>query len=307
MIHPEFLRTVFHNPGRIRENAVEAGNFHVRQLNFRSVCDIKNTVRLQPVPFAEYGGGIFLYPKCAGTVMSEHNIVEQKPGNSAAGISGNQRRFGNGSADIPELNVPYPFRGGIVLCAGGTGKDHECPFRLHPQIAEQNVFDLDTFTFIGKIVGDNADRGPRLMKYDIAYHAVTDNSVSDSDPDRVAAGMENAVRYRNMLARALVLQRCGIPAERDAVVAGINDAVAHRDAPAAVDVDAVTVRGALVVVNSEPFHENILAPVQKTGPVGSVVKLTSSRWMLRDSQKYSICPGRQEVMLKSRFPGVQSL
>lgn len=240
---------------------------------------------------------------CRNTILSNRSPETPPPA-----FPGNQRRFGNGSADIPELNVPYPFRGGIVLCAGGTGKDHECPFRLHPQIAEQNVFDLDTFTFIGKIVGDNADCGPRLMKYDIAYHAVTDNSVSDSDPDRVAAGMENAVRYRNMLARALVLQRCGIPAERDAVVAGINDAVAHRDAPAAVDVDAVTVRGALVVVNSEPFHENILAPVQKTGPVGSVVKLDIFQVDVAGfTEIQASAPGRQEVMLKSRFPGVQSL
>ncbi len=94
-----------------------------------------------------------------------------------------------------------------------------------------------------------------------------DFAAADSDAERMGVfAAEHAIAHRYIFADAFVRQVLRVAAESERVIAGVDDAVAHSDVRAAVNVNAVVVVFHRRAVDVDSADGHPVATVQETMP-----------------------------------------
>ena len=198
----------------------------------------------------------------------QNDVIHPLPGTAADEIGAP-----DGPAHLADADIPHLFCRRFRRGAAHLTIDDEGAHGIDLQIIEGNIADFDAPGRIFGKVGTDRDGRAAMMEYEIGYRHVPDDPVPDSDPDPVGAGVQHAVGDGDEFTRSLPFQSFNVSAQRDAVVAAVDDAVADGDAAAAVDVDPVRLVAALVVQDAQSTDLDIFAPVNEAGPVRRVVEL----------------------------------
>jgi hypothetical protein len=111
------------------------------------------------------------------------------------------------------------------------------------------------------------------VDYKIAEGAVANDVVAwASDTNSLAATVQNAVGHRYSFADRWLFQHGLNGADNDAIIAGLQKAVADGNIPAGVNVDAVIVDHLLVAKHLDTVNVDFFAGYQPHGPAGRIHK-----------------------------------
>ena len=111
------------------------------------------------------------------------------------------------------------------------------------------------------------------VNHEIAEGAVANDVVAwASDTNSLAATVQNAVGHRYSLADRWFFQHGLNGADNDAIIAGLQKAVADGNIPAGVNVDAVIVDHLLVAKHLDTMNGHFFAGYQPHGPAGRIHK-----------------------------------
>ena len=135
---------------------------------------------------------------------------------SSPPVAFDESRPADGALQIAEMD---PADGGarFVVNAADVAADRKRPLRFHQDVAENDVFNGGAFAGGAEAAAD-LDRRPGILHDDIGYGAVADDPAPDPDPERIAAGFQNAVGHSDIFARLLPFQFPVVSPECDAVV-----------------------------------------------------------------------------------------
>ena len=150
-----------------------------------------------------------------------------------------------------ETDVADRLDGRTVVAAPGIGQHCDRQLCIDPDIFKLNIFNQSACC--RTVFRTQCDAHAGIVDYAVGDHCIADNPGADPDPERVADRPQDAVGDRDIFAGSFGFQLSIVAAKGDTVIAAVDDAVADRDEPAAVDVQTVPVPGTLSVLVMEPF------------------------------------------------------
>lgn len=122
---------------------------------------------------------------------------------------------------------------------------------MQNQIVKTDIFNLNSARGIRAVIGVYGNSGSGIVENYVGNNCIAHCSVAYTYAETVAMCVQYAIGYNDIFAFAFLSQTLAVCPQSNAVIAGIYDAVADAYPIAAININAISVGGALIVEDLE--------------------------------------------------------